>query len=111
MDIMFGTDGRFTKATGLELDQSGADRLNSGRRFYHLALPQFYAEARYNDLSIIAGHFYTIIGYEGVPAAGNFFYSHAYTMQYGEPFTHTGLLASWQATDRVEVKAGLQRLG
>ena len=107
MDILYGTDGRFTKAVGLELDQAGADRLNSGRRFYHLALPQFYAEARYNDLSVIAGHFYTIIGYEGVAATSNFFYSHAYTMQYGEPFTHTGVLASWQATDQVEVKAGL----
>jgi hypothetical protein len=52
-------------------------------------------ETAYNDLKIKWGHFYTIIGYEVVPAIGNFFYTHAYTMQYGEPFTHTGILASY----------------
>ena len=46
----------------------------------------------YNDWKIKLGHFYTPIGYEVVPANGNFFYTHAYTMQYGEPFTHTGVL-------------------
>ncbi|HEY2760424.1 MAG TPA: outer membrane beta-barrel protein, partial [Pirellulales bacterium] len=37
---------------------------------------------------------FTILGYEVVPAVGNFFYSHSYVMQYGEPFTHTGFLAT-----------------
>lgn len=35
------------------------------------------------------------MGYEVVQAPGNFFYSHAYTMPYGEPFTHSGLLAEY----------------
>jgi hypothetical protein len=35
------------------------------------------------------------LGYEGVPAVDNFFYSHSYSMLYGEPFTHTGVLAEY----------------
>lgn len=52
------------------------------------------------------GHFYTIIGNEVVTAPDNFFYSHAYTMQYGEPFTHTGGLASWSG-EKVTVHGGV----
>jgi hypothetical protein len=107
MDFLYGTDARFTQALGLELDQGGGGGLNAGRSFYHLALPQFYGEAGLGDLSIKAGHFYTIIGYETVTAPDNFFYSHAYTMQYGEPFTHTGALGSWAATDALTLMGGL----
>jgi hypothetical protein len=46
------------------------------------------------------------MGYEGVAANKNFFYSHAYTMQYAEPFTHTGGLMSWSG-DRLTVHAGM----
>jgi hypothetical protein len=34
------------------------------------------------------------MGYESVMAPDNFFYSHSYTFQYGEPRTHTGVLAT-----------------
>ena len=99
VDFLFGTDTRFTQAAGLELRQDGSPRW-SNERFYQLAMPQLYAEFGYNDLSVKVGHFFTIIGYEVVPAIGNFFYTHAYTMQYGEPFTHTGVLGSWKYSDR-----------
>jgi hypothetical protein len=55
------------------------------------------------------GHFFTIIGYEVVQAPGNFFYTHAYTHQYGEPFTHTGMLGIYQLNDQLSVTAGLTR--
>jgi hypothetical protein len=42
-----------------------------------------------------------------VPAIGNFFYTHAYTMQYGEPFTHTGILDTWTPNDQLTVYAGI----
>ena len=71
------------------------------------ALPQCYADLAYQDLTLRAGHFFTIIGYEVVQAPQNFFYSHAYTMQYGEPFTHTGGLLTWDCTDRLSVSGGL----
>ena len=52
------------------------------------------------DLSITIGHFYTIAGYEVVPAPDNFFFSHAYTFDLTEPFTHTGVLTSYAVDER-----------
>ncbi|MEX2173150.1 MAG: porin [Pirellulaceae bacterium] len=104
VDFLYGTDYIFTQATGLELDDDGSSRWN-GNPNYGLALPQAYAEVGYNNLSAKLGHFYTPIGYEVVPATGNFFYSHAYTMQYGEPFTHTGGIANWKAADDLTLVA------
>lgn len=51
------------------------------------------------------GHFYTVVGVESVMAPENFFYSHSYTMQYGEPFTHTGIRFSYQPTDNLLLDA------
>lgn len=91
IDAIYGTDGPDTQAFG----DSGWDfGWNSGGE-YGSAIPQIYAEVLYNDLSLKVGHFYTIMGYEVVQAPNNFFYSHAYTMNYGEPFTHTGALAEY----------------
>ena len=98
VDVLYGTDYIFTQAIGLELDTDGSAKWNSNPD-YGLALPQAYLELGVNDLSIKLGHFYTTHGYEVVPATGNFFYSHAYAMQYAEPFTHTGGLATWKASD------------
>ena len=52
------------------------------------------------------GHFYTLIGYEVVQAPQNFFYSHSYSHTYGEPFTHTGALASYQRNEKVTYYGG-----
>jgi hypothetical protein len=55
------------------------------------------------------GHFFTPIGYEVVNSPGNFFYSHAYTHQYGEPFTHTGALATKAMSDQLSISGGVTR--
>jgi hypothetical protein len=84
--------------------------LRGQNRFYDIALPQAYIEAYIpvgNGLNVKAGHFYTPIGYETVPAPDNFFYSHAYTMQYGEPFTHTGILGNYTVNGNVSVMGGV----
>jgi len=108
VDLLFGTDSRFTEARGLETTTAGAPQWN-GSPFYGLAMPQAYLEVGYNDLSVKMGHYYTIVGYETVTAPDNFFYSHAYTMQYGEPFTHTGMLATYRWNDNVNLMAGFDR--
>ena len=105
-DLLFGTDYIFTQSAGLETRQNFDPHWNSSR-FYGLALPQLFMEVGNRNLSVKLGHFYTIIGYEVVPAPGNFFYSHAYTMQYGEPFTHTGGLATWNYNDRWTFTSGI----
>lgn len=106
VDLLYGTDYIFTQAVGLETRRNGNPKWNA-RDHYGLAMPQMFLEFAYNDLSVKVGHFYTIIGNEVVTAPDNFFYSHAYTMQYGEPFTHTGILADYAMSDRVNVLAGI----
>ncbi|MEM9365593.1 MAG: porin [Planctomycetota bacterium] len=104
IDYIYGTDGPDTQAFGISNDHwdngwdNGAD--------YGSAIPQLYVEAGYGDVSVKAGHFYTIIGWEVVGAPDNFFYSHAYTMYNSEPFTHTGFLATAGLTDELEVYGG-----
>jgi hypothetical protein len=111
-DFMFGSDAIFTQAYGVPaFDVNSGQPLNrsnwdldlccASTRYYGIALPQAYAEAYVpvgNGLNVKVGHFYTPIGYESVPATDNFFYTHAYTMQYGEPFTHTGVLGNYKVS-------------
>jgi len=95
VDLLYGTDSIFATARGLETRGDLSPRWNSGR--YGLAMPQLYAEIFApwgNGVTVKLGRFYSILGYESVPAVDNFFYSHSYALQYAEPFTHTGLLAS-----------------
>ena len=106
VDLLYGTDHRFTLARGLDAERSDGSPKWNTNRFYGLAMPQAYGEFGYNNFSLKVGHFYTIIGYEVVTAPDNFFYSHAYTMQYGEPFTHTGALGTYKVNDQLSFSAG-----
>lgn len=69
-------------------------------------MPQLYVEAAYGDTSVKMGHFFTPMGYQVVPAIGNFFYSIPYTFNFSEAFTHTGALATHKASDEVTLYAG-----
>ena len=106
LDFLFGTDSRFTQAAG-NWDQG---LISSGDlRFYDIALPQAYADIATpfaRGATVRIGHFYTIIGVESIPSPNNFFYSHSYTMQYGEPFTHTGALLRYPLRENLTVSAG-----
>jgi hypothetical protein len=104
VDYMYGTDSQDTQAFGT--DPSGWDNSWDNGPDYGRAMPQLYLEAAYGDLSVKAGHFYTIIGWEVVGAPDNFFYSHAYTMYNSEPFTHTGALATYTMSDDVSIWGG-----
>ncbi|QDU54975.1 hypothetical protein Pan181_11600 [Aeoliella mucimassa] len=108
-DLMYGTDAQKTQAFG----NPGAANANQGswdasldHGVYGWAMPQLYGEVAFGDWNIIAGHFFTLVGYEVVTAPDNFFYSHAYTMFNSEPFTHTGALATYSGIDGVDVYAG-----
>ena len=57
-------------------------------------------------MSVIVGHFYTLVGYETVTAPDNFFYSHAITFYNTEPFTHTGVLATYSGIENTELYFG-----
>jgi len=104
-DVMYGVDGADTQSFGNTPGrwdfQNGFDH---GQ--YAWALPQLYAEVASGDWSLKLGHFYTLVGYEVVTAPDNFFYSHALTMFNSEPFTHTGALVTYSATDDTSIYGG-----
>jgi len=103
IDYLYGTDAQDTQAFGT--GQRGWDNPWDNGAYGH-AIPQAYVEAGYGDLSVKAGHFFTIIGWEVVAAPDNFFYSHAYTMYNSEPFTHTGVLAKYAVDDNTTAWGG-----
>ncbi len=101
VDLLYGTDYRFVRTIGFD------NEWNSN--LYGLVMPQLYAEIAVNDLKVKVGHFYTLCGYEVVPAPSNFFYSHSYSFLYGEPITHTGFLATWALDEQWSIAGGLTR--
>ncbi len=106
MDFMYGTDADNTSAAGW--DQNWSPKKGSGS-YYDISMPQLYAEIYApigNGITAKLGHFYTTIGYEVVTSPDNFFYSHAYTMLYAEPFTHTGALFSYDINDNFSINGG-----
>ena len=101
VDALYGTNARLTTESGLE-----TPRLD-GPGTYGLALPQFYFETAYKKLKIKTGHFISPIGYFTVDTTQNFFNTIPYTYQWGEPFTHTGSMATYQFTDNFVASSGV----
>jgi hypothetical protein len=102
VDYLYGIDGPKTQAFG---DQGWDSGWNSSNR-YGSAIPQMYVEFAFGDWDIKGGRFWTPIGFEVVPATGNFFYSHSYTCYYAEPFTHTGFLVTKKVDEKLSVFGG-----
>ncbi len=100
-DAVYGTSYRWNTSGGLETYFTG------NGKFYGLALPQLYGEIAYNDLTVKVGHFISPVGYYTVGTANNFFPIIPYTYQYGEPFTHTGALATYKVNDDLVVGGGV----
>jgi hypothetical protein len=93
VDVVYGTDWRYGMNRGLE------NRIDSPESYYGLILPQFYLEAAVNNLTVKMGHYATGMGYEMIPAVGNFFYSHSYLLCYSEPLLVTGVAADYQLNE------------
>ena len=105
-DMFYGTDWRAAYCHGLGWEDL---RLNGPDQLYGLSLAQMYAEFAVNDLSVKIGRMTGILGYEVVPPMGNFFYSHSYTMCYGEPLLITGLMADYKVSEQFKVTAGFHQ--
>jgi hypothetical protein len=99
-DIMYGTDAQKTQAFGNSgaPDAEGWDN-DWDHGVYGWAAPQAYIQYAKGDWSWKVGHWYTPMGYEVVPATGNFFYSHSLEFFNSEPFTHTGAIGTYTAND------------
>jgi len=109
VDVNYGRDSRFITVPGLERHRDRTPKWNGEDELYGLAVPQAYFEVAapwLKGVSLKAGHFYSTMGYERVAAPDNFFYSHSYSLIFGEPFTFTGALATIKPTDRLTFNAG-----
>ncbi len=105
VDLVYGTDASNTQSFG---NPPGSFDYQNGwdHGVYGWALPQAYVEAAVGDFSVKVGHFWTLLGYQVVPATGNFFYSIPYTFNFNEAFTHTGALTTYKASDRLTLYNG-----
>ena len=102
-DFLYGASARLTTSAGLE------DHINKSGENLGLAIPNLYIDAAYNDLRMKIGHFISPVGYYTVGTYQNFFNTIPYTYQWGEPFTHTGILPAYQATDNLVIGTGFTR--
>jgi hypothetical protein len=105
VDNLFGTDWNFNHMRGLN---EHSFRLN---HFLGYDPAQFYAEVHLpyltkGGIDVKGGRFYTILGYEVVPATGRPLLSVPYMFNYGQPFTHFGMLSTLHLTDRVNIYNG-----
>ena len=105
IDVLYGYDFFLAQSIGVEVSPDGVMKWNN--QYYGLAIPQAYGQFGNEDVSIKIGHFYTPVGYEGVPAPNNFFYSKAYSYMFAGPFTHWGGLASAKLSDGWTAQGGL----
>jgi hypothetical protein len=105
IDTLYGTDANSAQAFG---NPPGTWDFMNGfdHGIYGWAIPQAYGELARGDMSIKFGHFFTPAGYEVIGATGNFFFSHALTHNNSEPFTHTGVLSTYTASDSLDVYLG-----
>ncbi|WP_417730378.1 outer membrane beta-barrel protein [Rosistilla oblonga] len=105
VDILYGEDYLLAQSNGLERRDDGAARWNG--EYYGLALPQAYVSMGNEDVSLQVGHFYSVVGYEGVMAPDNFFYSKSYSYQFAGPFTHWGAQLNVRPTDALSFNLGI----
>ncbi|HUJ08623.1 MAG TPA: outer membrane beta-barrel protein [Verrucomicrobiae bacterium] len=95
--LIFGQDAEFTQASGLSLGNQG-DLFEAN---VTVNIPVG------NGLKMTLGKFGTTMGYESTFTEENFNWSAGNLWTFVEPFTHTGVLLSYQATSELELKVTL----
>jgi hypothetical protein len=62
-----------------------------------------------NGLRLRGGKFVTLLGYELINPTGNALYSHSYLFGFTIPFTHTGILGTYNVNESFSINAGVTR--
>ncbi len=105
VDSLFGHDANWNHMVGV---------LNNAFPYPYFAgwdPAQFYGEAHLPILTeggvdVKFGRWYTLHGYEVVPATGRPLLSVPYMFNYGQPFCHVGLMTTWHVNDQLNIYNG-----
>ena len=105
IDNLFGNDWQFNHMHGL---------LENRFKLNHFAgydPAQIYAEVHLpvltkGGLDIKGGRWYSLVGYEVVPATGRPLLSVPMMFNYGQPFTHLGVITTLHLTDKINIYNG-----
>ena len=105
MDNLFGNDWQFNYMQGL------FNRAFPNGWFPGYDIAQLFGELHLpiitkGGLDIKGGRWYTLAGYEVVPATGRPLLSVPYMFNYGQPFTHIGVLTTLHVTDKLNLYNG-----
>jgi hypothetical protein len=99
LETGYGRDDFFTHSDGI-LDQHNKqggtgndDQLDLLQANAQLGIPVG------NGITVEAGKFLSMLGYERIDPTQNLFYTHSYGFAYGEPFTMTGILSAYTFAD------------
>lgn len=104
IEWMWGGDARLIHANGIMSNGQSADEQFDPTQFYvEMNLPVG------DGLKLKFGKFRTTIGYEYIDPTQNALYSHSFMFGYSIPFTHLGVLASYQFSPEFEGYVGVVR--
>jgi hypothetical protein len=106
LQLLFGTDARYTRSLGLRENGSGS--------LYQADVPEVYLSLHLPVLTeggvdVKLGKFATLEGAETIDPRTNPFYSHTYMFNFGIPLTHTGLLFTLHTESWLDFMAGITR--
>ncbi|MBU4343118.1 MAG: porin [Candidatus Omnitrophica bacterium] len=96
-DLNFGKDANVTAPA----DTDGSDEFDVQEAFVQLRAPVG------NGIDFKIGKFVTLLGAEVIEAPLNYNYSRSFLFGYAIPFTHTGLLSSYEVNDTFSFSAGI----
>ena len=100
---MYGTDARYTRWVNFGKGFNGREQFDLVEANVLLHTPWLTE----GGVDFKAGMYSTPMGAELIDPMTNAFYSHSYIFNFGLPLKHTGILATWHATDIVDLYAGV----
>lgn len=110
-EMVYGSDSRIIHANGLDFYGPGdaviGPQLDPENQF---DLVQAYVDVvPFKNVMVRAGKFAAPVGYETINPTTTPFYSRSYLFGFAAPFTQTGALVYWNATDKLTLMGGFTR--
>ncbi|HMB95315.1 MAG TPA: outer membrane beta-barrel protein, partial [Tepidisphaeraceae bacterium] len=107
IEWIYGGDARLIHSNGM-MDNVGVGN-GPDEQFDPVQAYATFAIPVGSGLTVTAGKFVTLLGYEYINPTQNPLYSHSYLFGFAIPFTNTGVIAKYNITDKISVTAGFTR--